>query len=62
MRRLYGGEQRKHEPGPGSIGDSRTGYKEYPCRGKETPPGGPAVGLQIDEKNSAAVCRIGDSG
>ena len=62
MRRLCEGEQRKRKPGPGSIGDSRTGYKAYPCRGKENLPGGSAVGLQRYEKNSAAVCRIGDSG
>lgn len=62
MRRRYGGEQRKRDPGPGRIGDSRTGYKAYPCRGKETLPGGPAVGLQRYEKNSAAVCQIGNSG
>ncbi len=36
--------------------------RHIPAEERETPSGGSAVGLQRYEKNSAAVCRIGDSG
>ncbi len=36
--------------------------KNIPAEERENLPGSSAVGLQRYEKNSAAVCRIGDSG
>lgn len=43
-----------------AIQDIRTSFRMEGLSGRRTLPDSPAVGIQIDEKNSAAVCRIGN--
>lgn len=62
MRRRTEGRRRSVPRDRDASETAGQDIRHIPAEERETPSGGSAVGLQRYEKNSAAVCRIGDSG
>lgn len=62
MRRRTEGRRGNMTRDREASGTAVQDIRHIPAEERENLPGGPAVGLQRYEKNSAAVCRIGDSG